>query len=203
MKKTKEEAALTRQMLLESALRVFNRKGYAQTTLEEVAKEAGVTRGALYWHFNNKFEMFQMVLQEKYNEVSSRILDIIDSDLKPLKKLRQLFLEFFHIMSNIKEYRMVEDIQLFRANPEEKYRQLYKSHVEKVKAFREWSKNIVREGIAVGEVDKNLDPELIILAMVSYIAGLKSAWLYGIDDISVEENAEILTDIFIKGISKG
>ncbi|WP_272942305.1 TetR family transcriptional regulator [Kingella kingae] len=54
MRKTKEEAQKTRQHLLNAALEVFWRKGVTQASLHEIAVEAGVTRGALYWHFKNK-----------------------------------------------------------------------------------------------------------------------------------------------------
>src|SRR5690242_16957611 len=56
MRRTKEAAEETRQRLLEAALKVFSQKGYAAATLEEIAQEAQVTRGAIYWHFGSKDE---------------------------------------------------------------------------------------------------------------------------------------------------
>ena len=58
MRRTKADAAATRQKILTAAERMFYRKGVSNTTLEEVAKEAGVTRGAIYWHFANKTDLF-------------------------------------------------------------------------------------------------------------------------------------------------
>lgn len=202
MKKTKEEAALTRKVLLDAALNVFSHKGYAQTTLEEVAKEAGVTRGAIYWHFGNKFEMFHAVLQELHKKASARITKIIDSDQRPVSKLHQLMLEFFLIISNEDEFRVIEEVQLFKTRKGEEFSRLYQDHVESVKVMRELLKGLVREGLAAGEFDSRLDPEVTILALMSYIAGMKSAWLSGITDISIAENAEKLAAIFIKGIAK-
>jgi AcrR family transcriptional regulator len=202
MKKTKEEAALTRKVLLDAALNVFSYKGYAQSTLEEVAKAAGVTRGAIYWHFGNKFEMFHAVLQELHKKASERITKIIDSDQRPVSKLHQLMREFFLIISNEEEFRIIEEVQLFKTRKGEEFSRLYKDHVENVKAMRELLKGLVREGIAAGEFNGRLDPDVTILALMSYIAGIKSAWLSGIADISIAENAEKLADIFIKGIAK-
>lgn len=53
-RKTKEEAERTYHALLDSATRLFIRQGVANTTLAEIAAEAGMTRGAIYWHFDNK-----------------------------------------------------------------------------------------------------------------------------------------------------
>ncbi len=54
MRKTKEEAQQTRSNLLNAALNVFYERGVSKVSLDEIAKTAGVTRGALYWHFKNK-----------------------------------------------------------------------------------------------------------------------------------------------------
>jgi TetR/AcrR family acrAB operon transcriptional repressor len=202
MKKTKEEAALTRKVLLDAALNAFSHKGFAQTTLEEVAKDAGVTRGAIYWHFGNKFEMFHAVLLELHKKASARITKITDSDQQPLSKLHQLMREFFLIISNEEEFGVIEEVQLFKTRKGEEFSRLYKDHVESVKAMRELLKGLVREGIAAGEFNSRIDPEVTIVALMSYIAGIKSAWLSGIADISIAENAEKLADIFIKGIAK-
>ena len=59
MRKTKLEAEKTRQHLLDAALEVFWRKGVTSASLQEIAEEAGVTRGALYWHFANKEALFE------------------------------------------------------------------------------------------------------------------------------------------------
>jgi TetR/AcrR family acrAB operon transcriptional repressor len=57
MRRTKAVAEETRQRILCAAERVFYDKGVAETTLEDVARAAGVTRGAIYWHFENKTEV--------------------------------------------------------------------------------------------------------------------------------------------------
>lgn len=58
MRRTKSEALETRSALLDAAERVFMEKGVSQTTLTDIAKAAGVTRGAIYWHFADKAALF-------------------------------------------------------------------------------------------------------------------------------------------------
>lgn len=57
MRRTKAEAEETRRGILSAAERLFHAKGLARTSLEEIAAEAGVTRGAVYWHFTNKADL--------------------------------------------------------------------------------------------------------------------------------------------------
>jgi TetR/AcrR family acrAB operon transcriptional repressor len=63
-RKTKAEAALTRDRIVTCARQVFSREGVTNTSLETVAKEASVTRGAVYWHFRDKADLFMAVRQQ-------------------------------------------------------------------------------------------------------------------------------------------
>ena len=66
MRKTKTEAQKTRQHLLDAALEVFWRDGITRASLQAIAQEAGVTRGALYWHFKNKEDLFETLFEQQY-----------------------------------------------------------------------------------------------------------------------------------------
>src|SRR4029077_18964463 len=62
-RRTKEEALETRSRILDAAERVFYDKGVANASLEEIAAAAEVTRGAIYWHFKDKAELFDAMMQ--------------------------------------------------------------------------------------------------------------------------------------------
>lgn len=62
VRRTKEDAEETRHQLLEAAQRVFAEKGVSRTSLQDIAQAAGVTRGAIYWHFKNKAELFNAMM---------------------------------------------------------------------------------------------------------------------------------------------
>ncbi|MFZ9399264.1 MAG: TetR family transcriptional regulator [Opitutales bacterium] len=82
-RKTKAEAAQTRDRIVICAREVFSRHGVTNTSLEEVAKEAGVTRGAVYWHFRDKADLFMAVRQQ--TGVLLRFPDVSTGD--PLRRL--------------------------------------------------------------------------------------------------------------------
>ncbi len=62
-RRTKREAAATRAALLDAAERVFRERGVARTSLAEIAAAAGVTRGAVYWHFRDKTALFEALCE--------------------------------------------------------------------------------------------------------------------------------------------
>jgi TetR/AcrR family acrAB operon transcriptional repressor len=202
MKRTKEDAALTRQLVLDAALKVFSRKGYSQATLEAIAKEARVTRGAIYWHFKNKFEMFVALLGDLYEKAIERIHRVLNSQEKPREKIRCLILELFTMFLNLEQFRIIEEVNIFRFEKRKELKAFFIKHQENVKALRELIKNLILEGINAGEFDSRLDPDITTWALMSYLAGTKSAWLSGITDIYSSVNAEKLVDIFINGIVK-
>lgn len=60
-RRTREEAEQTRQQLLETGLKLFSEQGVEATTLKQIAQVAGVTHGALYWHFRNRADLLQQI----------------------------------------------------------------------------------------------------------------------------------------------
>jgi AcrR family transcriptional regulator len=65
-----ERADATRQSLLVAARSLFGRQGYASTSVEEVVRTAGVTKGALYHHFRDKDELFRAVVEDVKRDVT-------------------------------------------------------------------------------------------------------------------------------------
>ena len=77
MRRTKEEAARTRAAIVEAGLACFDRHGIAGTTLQDIAREAGVTKGAVYHHFDGK----RAILHELREQVAIPLLDDADAHL--------------------------------------------------------------------------------------------------------------------------
>ena len=74
-RRTREEAEQTRQALLSTALKLFSQQGIAATTLKQVAQEAGVTHGAVYWHFRNRADLLQQIHHEFMLPFESQFLE--------------------------------------------------------------------------------------------------------------------------------
>lgn len=70
-----------RAQLIKAAHKVFAKKGYAGATTAEIAKVANLTKGALYFHFKNKEDIFFAVIKDLFEEASAPFYRIIESDL--------------------------------------------------------------------------------------------------------------------------
>ena len=67
-RRTLENAMQTKKKILETAQRLFSRRGFERTSLSDIAKGAGCTRGAIYWHFENKEELLMSLLENLEQE---------------------------------------------------------------------------------------------------------------------------------------
>lgn len=86
-RRTKEEALATRHALLDAAERVFGRRGVARTSLAEIAEEAGVTRGAVYWHFKDKADLFTAMMDRVVLPLDESMARLAEVERDPLVQL--------------------------------------------------------------------------------------------------------------------
>ena len=97
VRRTKAEAAQTRENILDAAEQLFMRYGVGRTSLEQIAKAAELTRGAVYWHFRNKDDLFDAMLArvrapmairlEKLAEQGGTLADLRDTCQFALQQL--------------------------------------------------------------------------------------------------------------------
>ncbi|MCU7823754.1 ScbR family autoregulator-binding transcription factor [Kitasatospora sp. DSM 101779] len=86
-------ALRTRATVLEAAAALFARKGFKVVTMQEIAEEAGATKGAVYFHFPNKEALAAELVGNFYAAAPKTTSALADPDLKPLETVRRLTME--------------------------------------------------------------------------------------------------------------
>lgn len=115
-RKTKVAAEETRNRILTAAREAFCECGVRQVSLENIASRAGLTRGAVYWHFNDKKELFNAVRED----VLAQIIEECDALLEslefedPLDAIEAALQRFFQIFDERPRFRTVLEILFFR-----------------------------------------------------------------------------------------
>jgi AcrR family transcriptional regulator len=116
----KEKQAHTRACLLESAARVFARRGMQQASIDEVAEDAGYTKGAFYANFKNKEELFLAMLDQRFAEHLERLDEVIAPDEEISGQARQAGLEFMrHIAADPEWERLFFEFAAYAARNED------------------------------------------------------------------------------------
>ena len=200
MKKTKEETAQTRAKILKGALVVFSRKGYAAARLEDVAREIGMTRGAIYWHFKNKIGLYETLLSENYLWYNTKIKQTLEGNGSPVVIIRRLLRESLVYLEKDEEYRAVQEILILKTELAEELH-IQKRVVHHNRMLQDSLIGLIRGGIDQGQINPGVNPELGALALVSYLIGLKVTWLVDPNAFSLAEKADELIDFFMAKMS--
>lgn len=201
MRKTKEEAAITREQLLKQALRVFSRKGYAATTLEDIARAAEVTRGAIYWHFSGgKADLYATLLQE-YGGRAGVIVQEAAAEGGSLDEiLRRVFVRQLQIVEADPEMRAFMELALFKTGPVPELAASRRQQVEAGLALTAGLAGIMAQGSQQGLLRADVDPHTLARAYLAYQNGLIQLWLSAPAEFSLHAQAETLADILMAGL---
>jgi TetR/AcrR family acrAB operon transcriptional repressor len=116
VRKTKEDAELTRQQIIDAAREVFLARGVSRSTLEHIAAQANVTRGAVYWHFKNKTEIFHALRDQVFLPLIDRMDDTlaIESDVDPLTQIENSLCDTIHELNDNMEMRQTYEIMMIK-----------------------------------------------------------------------------------------
>lgn len=115
VRKTKEDAELTRQQILQAARDVFHEYGVSNASLAQVAAAAGVTRGAVYWHFEDKAALFYALHKETLAPLTERgDVWFNDLSLDPLQALESAIQEFILTVFGTPEVLKLFEIMVLR-----------------------------------------------------------------------------------------
>lgn len=200
MRRTKEDAAVTRQQVVQAALELFSQQGYAATTLNEVAARAGVTRGAIYWHFKDKADLFNSLVNEVGTRRDEVILDAIAEGGSFADIFRRILVRLLQDVEQHREVRALMELTMVKTSP---HPEIEPGEVVRRAATQSLVTNMatfLAQGIAAGEVRSDVDANDAARAAIAFHQGLSMLWLSDPSAFSLAERAPQLADIYLRGI---
>lgn len=202
VRRTKEEAEQTRNQILDAAERVFYNKGVSRTTLTDIADEAGVTRGAIYWHFENKSELFNAMHEREKLPFETLFTQLRAESMQPLEGLRDICVNALADLQTNEKRRRVLCVLKLRCE----YVDEMAGAVERMLGFQ---RSMVRHITAVceraaelGQLREGLDPHIAGIGLHAYMGGLFESWLRDSESFCLNSCAENLVDIYFYSLRK-
>lgn len=200
VKRTKKEALQTKRALIDSAIRMFHKKGYNDTTLEDIASNAGLTRGALYWHFKGKAEIFRYIyedLMKKLDKIMSRTIDHKNATLNSvadyLKESLNMLKKDFDVMITLELLILKTELAGDLKSVAERDKQYVCTQVDKISS-------LIEKHIKVNNISSNLDSREVALSIIIMHRGLALIYITNRHIIPHDESYIRIIDSFVQNL---
>lgn len=197
-RRTKQDALETRSLILDAAEQVFQENGVAHTTLNNIADAAGVTRGAIYWHFENKVDLF--------NQMHERVRLPIESlaeatahanEPDPLGRLRDLMILVLKETVNNERQRRVLEILFHKCELSYEMGDLAARQEALHLAAYDRTERALNNAIKRRQLPTNLDARKASIGLHAYIRGIITNWLLLPNSFDLTADAESLIDGYL------
>jgi len=205
LRRTKKESERTRQDILAAARKVFARQGVTRTTFEEIAASAGVTRGAIYWHFADKTELFfamrEQVAVPMIDQIDLALLHADGSD--PLAGVERFLRGILRALESDPAARRTFQIMGFKCEyVGELEREL---GLQRLRCSELVSKLTQTYGRArrAGQLRAGLRPSMAALETCSFVIGLTRLWLLDAKGSLLRRVARRLISAHVTGHRRG
>ena len=201
---TKEEALATRDRLLDAAECVFAEKGVSRTSLSDIAIAAGVSRGAIYWHFKNKADLFNAMMERTTMPMEDALHQIgHDTGQDPLEELRRAILDAMQKIATDARTRRVFEVATLKVE-----------YVDELLAVQERQQRVqvevlqqteysISEGALRRSVILKVTPAVAAQGFNALVVGLIHNWLLAPQSGQLVTVAEIAIDVYFLGLGLG
>ena len=201
MRRTKQESEKTREDLLNAAVKIFSEKGVARSTLDEIAKAANVSRGAIYWHFKNKTEMFDALYERLNHPLIERIMADLEKDHpEPQMQLRDLCVKLLLNLEEDEQIRQALILFMLKCDYSGElaaYKEKHnKTKKEKQKAFARYFEKAREKG----RLSCDVAPETLAQMIGIFMKGMVIEYLDNPESFKMKDTAPKLIDLFFKNL---
>ncbi len=183
-----------RKQILDAAMLVFTRHGYDKARMDDIAQEAGLSKGSLYWYFESKKDLFLA------------LLNATTGDIEPLGEIgpgHGSASDRIRLMANLlREMMGGKELTSITANfvLQHRHDEVIRKTINDVyESYLGLFANVIRDGIASGEFRDDLDPEHAAGAMVAAFDGLEMQVLF-LPEMDWQTRTDQMVEIFVSGL---
>lgn len=189
---------ITYNSILKAAAKCFAENGFSETTMDQISKEAGVSKGSLYWYFRSKEELFIKLKEKKVAEVLQTLTELftpVESFELKLAKASRLY---FSSLTPRQRKAARLNMQFWVASS--KISELNKMLNEQYNKLRAFLKLTIEEAIEKGELRKEIDSELLATILLATLDGLELHWAILEKDFDWQKIHDTFCDAILNGL---
>lgn len=191
------QARHARADLKETAIDCFARYGYQGTSIDRIAREAGVTKGAIYYHYKDKDDLLAAAVADRITEFEERVQHAVEECGAEESLRRVVEVTVAHAVSNNRPRfaikLMVEAIDTHEILRDAMRRMMHR--------YRGFVRNIIRKGQETGEFRADADAERLAATLTSACIGAETQFYLDPERFRLEETLEIFINQLCRDLS--
>jgi AcrR family transcriptional regulator len=189
----------TAHRILIQAMKIFLEKGYHGTSIDDITRAAGVTKGALYWHFKSKEDLLKKIVEE----FEKRFLDGLIQAVKDVRgDTQDKFEKYFRYNAAFSYYNrelcvsfttLAAELVGAHHGTETEFRRIYKK-------YQKFLSSLILQGKKERVFKKEIDPDLAALIIIAFHDGILIRWFMNRNEIDGEAYVNTFKKIMLKGL---
>ena len=182
-------------LILEAAVKVFARQGFYQSTVAQIAREAGVADGTIYLYFKNKDDILVQFFSYRTKQVFERFRAEVNKSDNSLDKLRNL------IRRHLTEFQRDRDMAVVYQVETHQNSRLAE---DQIREMSQMYQDLVSEIVETGQQEDSIRKDLYVGLVKRFILGavdeVINTWLHSDKNYDLVSMADPLVDLFVRGI---
>ncbi len=199
-RKTKEDAEKTRQNILDGAFDLFSIKGFTRTTLHEIAAVAGVTRGAIYWHFRDKVDLFMALWKEIHASAGVRSEDLRLDRVESLEDCKHEIMKYLEHFEINDRYAVFWDIVRHRTEYTEELEPVMERQRAEQKEILDRMTLMFARLKSHGRLRADVEPAHAALSIAAIVTGIIEIWLRDREAFPLSQTVFHMIDHVLRGM---
>ena len=200
-RRTKTEAAATRDALLDAAERVFRERGVARTSLAEIAVAAGVTRGAVYWHFRDKADLFESLCERVQLPMEAMLASAGESRQQdPLGALRALAVGGLTRLATDARTQAVFDVIFHKCEFAAEFGAVAGRRQATDSGCLVNVESLLEQAVTAGQLPRDADARLAARCVHAFMVGVMHEWVENPAAYDLREAAPAMVETLLAGL---
>ncbi len=200
-RRTKADALTTRTDLLDAAEKLFSERGVSNTSMMQVASAAGVTRGAIYHHFENKLDLINALMDRVKLPVDEMRDELAKAHKgEPLTEIRVRCMHIIEQVQNDEHTQALVNILLHKCEYVDDSLPIHLRHVSGRNDCIDDCVVLLEQAKVNGSVRSDLDAAAAIIGLFGLVDGLLYNWLLDTSYFKLMPTAEQSIDTYLRGL---
>ncbi len=200
-RRTKEDALTTRHHLLDAAEVLFQLRGVSRTSLNDIAKQAGASRGAIYWHFQDKADLFNAMMERVTLPLEQAFENIgLALESPPLEQIRRAMHQALHRIATDDQTRRVLEVATQKVEYIDELKAVRSRHIRVRSEFLAHVEQGLNRSAESQALSLPVPPAIAAQGLHALVDGLIQNWLLDPHAFDLIDEGHKVVNVYLTGL---